>query len=628
VSNLLSRASEKCLFVHYLSPLVLFQYWFRFAQFIRPRFHLDMQVAETAENLRVAPHAYFCVFNSRNKLWVEGPPSETGKRSPLSLAGDSKSTDVEQLIASNWPGVGTPKSVLGGSDTSPGTPLWLARWEHPLEEDPRPERAGDWFALRGLSSAIESQPEAWDPVWKSIIETLNLHAIEIPYLNFGRNEFIYRFRTDRQRNREIYQSDAVSKALYQSQLCAAVKAARRLRENTSGEPARLNFGRIEYLLPSHFGFCLGVQNAIERAYEVLAAHPDKRVFMLSELIHNPFVNKDLQRRGLHYLQTDKGVTLDDPETGKPYWETLSDKDIVIVPAFGATNEDKVRLVQRGLPFNEYDATCMLVEKVWKAGRRFADEGYTVVIHGKAEHEETKATFSNIARYGPALVVRDSAETKIVAQIIMEDDPKSGEALFEKHFKAKATTGFDPARDLKKIAVVNQTTLLRNETLSIIEVLEKALEERFPGTPNLHPKNRGDTLCYATQVNQDALQNALEEGIDLALVAGGKNSSNTFQLYRVCQASMGDRSAYIQSEENLLSKEHVLHYHFAQNSNDEKAGTFEKRAIDLSGENPIKVLITGGASCPDGIIQQIITRYNSYFDADKLRPIEAILEELE
>ena len=583
---------------------------------------------QVAENLRVAPHAYLCVFNSRNKLWVEASDKASGKRSPFKIEGDSEVSDVEQLVSVDWPDVGTPKPIRPPSKSASTPSLWLARWDHPLETSPKPNRAGEWIALRDLADALMADPGDWDPIWSSILDTLNQHAIEIPYLNFGRNEFIYRFRTDRQRNREIYQSDAVSKSLYQSQLCAAVKAARRLRENTSGEPARLNFGLIEYLLPSHFGFCLGVQNAIERAYEVIAAHPEKRVFMLSELIHNPFVNKDLQRRGLRYLQTDKGVILDDPETGKPYWDTLSDKDIVIVPAFGATNEDKVQLVQRGLPFNEYDATCMLVEKVWKAGRRFADEGYTVVIHGKAEHEETKATFSNVARYGPALVVRDSSETEIVARIIHERDPKVSAELFDKHFRAKSTQGFDPSRDLQKIAVVNQTTLLRNETLSIIETLEKALAERFPGTPNLHPQSRGDTLCYATQVNQDALQNALEEGIDLALVAGGKNSSNTFQLYRVCQATLGERAAYIQSEENLLGRDQVLHYHFVQNPDDAKAGTFEKRSLELSGKEPIKILITGGASCPDGIIQQIITRYNSYFDADKLRPIEAILEELE
>ena len=506
--------------------------------------------------------------------------------------------------------------------------LWLARWDHSLLEAPHPAQGAQWLSLLELERAIQHEPGAWAPAWKQRIETLIEYAIEIPYLNFGRNDFIYRFRTDKQRNREIYQSDEVSRSLYQSRLCAAVKAARRLRENRSGEPARLNFGAVEYLLPSHFGFCLGVQNAIERAYEVIAAHPHKRVFMLSELIHNPFVNKGLQRRGLRYLQTDKGVILDDPETGKPYWETLCDEDIVIVPAFGATNEDKVRLVQRGLPFNEYDATCMLVEKVWKAGKRFADEGYTVVIHGKAEHEETKATFSNIARYGPALVVRDAAETRQLATIIKETNAELRGQLFRDAFCAKASSGFDPNRDLEKIAVVNQTTLLRNETLSIIETLESALQERFPGATHLHPHSRGDTLFYATQVNQDALEKALEDDIDIAFVAGGKNSSNTFQLYRVCQAKLGERVAYIQSEENLLGRDQVLHYHFAQNPKDPKAGMFEKRLITLGDTRPVKVLITGGASCPDGIIKQIISRYNSYFDPQELRSIESVLEELE
>lgn len=586
-----------------------------------------MQVAESAGTDFIKPHAYLCVFNSCNKLWVGAPRQPEGKRLPAEVSLHADAVDIEQLLRTDWPHVGKPMKIEAASVHSEVPVVWLARWDHPLNEASSPEQAGEWMALRCLGRSLQESAEAWDPSWALLLDVLNTYAIEIPYLNFGRNEFIYRFRTDRQRNREIYQSDEVSKTLYQSRLCAAVKAARRLKENTSGQPARLNFGRIEYILPSHFGFCLGVQNAIERAYEVIAAHPGKRVFMLSELIHNPFVNRDLQRRGLRYLQTDKGVVLDDPETGKPYWETLSDEDVVIVPAFGATNEDKVRLVQRGLPFNEYDATCMLVEKVWKAGRRFADEGYTVVIHGKAEHEETKATFSNVARSGHALVVRDTNETKLLARIITEESAEERQRLFDQSFKMKATPGFDPNRDLQKLAVVNQTTLLRNETLSIIEVLEKALEKRYPGRPNLHPQSRGDTLCYATQVNQDALQKALEEDIDLALVAGGKNSSNTFQLYRVCQASLGKRAAYIQSEENLLGRNQVLHYHFAQNPADPQAGTFEKRPIEIAEKKPIKVLITGGASCPDGIIQQIISRYNSYFEADQLRPLDAILEEL-
>jgi 4-hydroxy-3-methylbut-2-enyl diphosphate reductase len=487
-----------------------------------------------------------------------------------------------------------------------------------------------WLALATLWKGLEESPASLDPRWALLLPAIRAHAIQLPYLGFGPNQFIYRFRTDRQRNRAIYQDDAASRTLYQSQLCAAIKAARRLKENRSGEPETLSFGAVEYVLPSHFGFCLGVQNAIERAYEVIAAHPDRRVFMLSELIHNPFVNSDLLRRGLRYLQTDKGKAIIDPATGKPFWESLSERDVVIIPAFGATNEDKVRLIEKGLPLNEFDATCMLVEKVWKAARRFSTEGFTVIIHGKAEHEETKATFSNTARFGPGLIVRDLKEAEALADLIREPDPERLRAGFAEAFAGKSTEGFDPVTDLTRLAVVNQTTLLRNETLRIIERLEAALVERFGAAEleeHMHPQSRGDTLCYATQVNQDALTRALSQPLDLALVAGGTNSSNTYQLYRVCKERIGDRAAYIQSEENIVGPGEIRHFHFAQNPQDPMAGSFEMRKVRLPGDRPMRILITGGASCPDGIIQQIITRCNQFFAPETLRPIEEVLEEV-
>lgn len=487
-----------------------------------------------------------------------------------------------------------------------------------------------WLPLEKLWHRAEQSPETVAPLWLRLLPKIRSNAIEIPYLNFGPNEFIYRFRTDRQRNRSIYQSDDTSRSIYQSRLCDAIKTARRLKENRSGDPAVLDFGPVVYLLPSHFGFCLGVQNAIERAYEVISGHPGRRVFMLSELIHNPYVNQDLTRRGLLYLQSDKGKAIVDPNSGKPYWESLSGNDVVIIPAFGATNEDKVRLLEKGLPLNEFDATCMLVEKVWKAARRFALEGYTVVIHGKAEHEETKATFSNTARHGPALIIRDGKEAERLGEVVREMDPLRQRALFEQAFSGKHSAGFDPARDLNRIAVVNQTTLLRNETLRIIEFLEGVMKEKYGDSAgeHIHSQSRGDTLCYATQVNQDALQRALEEPLDLALVAGGTNSSNTYQLYRICAERLGAQAAYIQSEQNLIGPGCVRHFHFAQNPDDPLAGQFEERDIRLPEDRPMRVLLTGGASCPDGIIQQIITRLNQFFPSDSLRPIDEIVQRIE
>ena len=192
--------------------------------------------------------------------------------------------------------------------------------------------------------------------------------------------------TDNGDRKQANAQDEAAGALYQSRLCAAIKALARRQERTATAPVALDFGAVRYVIPSHFGFCLGVKNAIERAYETLAENPGRRVFMLSELIHNPFVNEDLLRRGLRYLQTDRGVphSVDGREGSPALWDTLTPDDIVIIPAFGATDEDKRRLVRKGIAVCQYDATCMLVEKVWKAARAYGREGYTVVIHGKHE----------------------------------------------------------------------------------------------------------------------------------------------------------------------------------------------------------------------------------------------------
>lgn len=483
--------------------------------------------------------------------------------------------------------------------------------------------------LEAWASAEEVYPAFRTPTLCAIRVTLEEQALRLPYLYQKEHDYIYRFRTERERNREVYQLDASAGSLYQSRLCVALKALKRTRERLADAPSVLDFGPVRYVLPSHFGFCLGVQNAIERAYETLAENPDRRVFMLSELIHNPFVNEDLVARGLRYLQTDKGEPVRDPATGRLWWDLLTPEDIVIIPAFGATDADKRRLLRRGLALNRYDATCMLVEKVWKAARRFGEEGYTVLLHGKSEHEETKATFSNSARHAPTVMVRDLAETKLLCELMNEPDTNVRTARFAAAFGHRATPGFDPARDLERLAVVNQTTLLRNETLRIIEHLEQVFTQRY-GTEklafHLHPRSKGDTLCYATQVNQDALTRALAEPIDVALVVGGQNSSNTFQLYRLCAQRFGDAAHYIQSERNLESAEIVQHYHFASPA-DPRSGELEHRPL-LPAHRPVTILVTGGASCPDGIIQQVITRLNQFFPPAELRSLEDLITELE
>ena len=471
---------------------------------------------------------------------------------------------------------------------------------------------------------LAAQPAALAPSLTVLLEKLDPFLVAIPYLHLGENDFIYKFRPAQERNTAIYAQDAAAASLYQSQLCAAIKALARRHERTATAPLTLDFGAVRYIIPSHFGFCLGVKNAIERAYETLAENPGKRVFMLSELIHNPFVNEDLLRRGLRYLQTDKGVpyTLDGQPASPPLWATLTSADIVIIPAFGATDQDKRRLVRRGIAVFPYDATCMLVEKVWKAARGYGREGYTVVIHRKHEHEETNATFSNTRRYAPAVIVRNLEEARLLGDVIASDDP-AVRASFYDRFAGRYTPGFDVAVHLDRVAVVNQTTLLMNETLGIIEHLRGVFRARFGDDGRVGGSGRRDTLCYATQVNQDALSRALAEPLDAAFVIGGKNSSNTYQLFRLCEESLGERAFFIQSEANIGSRAAVDHYVYIGGG----TGRTESRALWDDAPGVKRVLITGGASCPDGIIQHVITRINSFFPASTLRPVEDVLRDL-
>lgn len=560
-------------------------------------------------------------FDGNNRLAVR----KLGSKAGLAFSGSALAMATERLESAfgshsepkrllRTSAGGRDYEVLGvqvaGSSTDPEIEFWS------LER------------LTGSNGAVA-------PALTAIIAALEPHLVRLPYLHLGENDFIYKFRPEKERNPAIYANDDVSSGLYQSRLCAAIKALARRHERTATAPVTLNFGAIEYLIPSHFGFCLGVKNAIERAYETLAANPDRRVFMLSELIHNPFVNEDLCRRGLRYLQSDKGQpfsTAGTLATGASdeqlMWDSLTPDDIVIIPAFGATDEDKIRLVRKGIAVFPHDATCMLVEKVWKAARSYGQEGYTVIIHGKVEHEETKATFSNTRRHAPAVIVRNLDEVRQLGEIIASTAPDRAER-FARVFAGKHTTGFDVNRHLDRVAVVNQTTLLMNETLEIIEHLRSVFAARYGAgqADRVGGGGRRDTLCYATQVNQDALGRALSDPLEAAFVIGGKNSSNTYQLFRLCAQKLGENAHFIQSERNILSRDRVQHFVFPSHG---AAGGGRVESRPLWPENPgrKRVLLTGGASCPDGLIQQVITRLNSFWPTADLRSIDEVLADLD
>jgi 4-hydroxy-3-methylbut-2-en-1-yl diphosphate reductase len=576
-------------------------------------------MSATSTGLPTAPPALFALlaFDAGNRLAVR----QAGTRLGLAFVGPDLAIATARLAAqfqNHTPATEYFTVAAGGASYR----VFFVQ----VDGDP----ADDEVQFRSLEQ-LAVQRSDLAPSLSAIAAGLEPHLIAIPYLHLGENDYIYRFRVERERNHGIYAQDTAARVLYQSQLCEAIKSLNRTHERSANRPAILDFGAVRYVIPSHFGFCLGVKNAIERAYETLAENPGRRVFMLSELIHNPFVNEDLRQRGLRFLQTDKGRPfavsgeLAQPGCSAPLlWDTLTGDDIVIIPAFGATDEDKKKLIRKGIRVAQYDATCMLVEKVWKAARAFGREGYSVIIHGKSEHEETKATFSNSRRFAPSLIIRSLDEARLIGELILEPSPLRM-AAFQERFIGLSTPGFDPVRHLVRIAVVNQTTLLMNETVEIIDYFRSVFRQKYgdaDGDAHVGGSGKKDTLCYATQVNQDALSRALAEPLDAAFVIGGQNSSNTYQLFRLCEQTLGGRAYFIQSEENIRCWDDVQHYVFPVASLNH-TGRMEQRSFPVRGD-PMRILITGGASCPDGLIQQVVSRINALFPAGRLRAFGDVL----
>ncbi len=576
-------------------------------------------MSATSDNPPAAPppRVAFLAFDGGNRLAVR----KSGARLDLAFAGPDEGA-ASGLLEAHFKHHTPPAEYFTVADGGANCRVFFAQAEGAQADD-----EVQFFSLEQLAARRADLT----PSLAAVMDGLEPHLIAIPYLHLGENDYIYRFRVERERNHGIYAQDPVARMLYQSRLCEAIKTLNRTHERSASRPSVLDFGAVRYVIPSHFGFCLGVKNAIERAYETLAENPGRRVFMLSELIHNPFVNDDLLRRGLRFLQTDKGRPFTtsgspaQPGDSTPLrWDTLTGDDIVIIPAFGATDEDKKKLIRKGIPVARYDATCMLVEKVWKAARAFGREGYSVIIHGKSEHEETKATFSNSRRFAPSLIIRNLDEARLIGELILDPSPDRM-AAFAERLKGLSTPGFDPVRHLVRIAVVNQTTLLMNETVEIIDYFRSIYREKYgreEGDAHVGGSGKKDTLCYATQVNQDALSCALMEPLHAAFVIGGQNSSNTYQLFRLCEEKLGDRTYFIQSEENIRSRDDVQHYVFPV-SGLNHSSRMERRTFPDGGD-PMRVLITGGASCPDGLVQQVISRINTLFPADRLRAGEDVL----
>ena len=382
---------------------------------------------------------------------------------------------------------------------------------------------------------------------------------------------------------------------YRSELIGTIKKSRAAADTRKEDlsPTRIDLGPVAFQVARFFGFCYGVENAIEIAYRALEENPGKRIFLLSEMIHNPHVNSDLLNRGVRFLQTAEGEQL------IPFSE-LSPEDVVIVPAFGTTREIFELLESLGINPQSYNATCPFVEKVWKRGRQLAQQGYSIVIHGKHTHEETRATFSQIRIDGPSVVVRDRAEAELLARYVRGELPNE---QFYVDFAGRFSSGFKMPEDLSRLGVVNQTTMLAEETHEIAQMMKQALVARFgDAAVGNHFADTRDTLCYATSENQRSMRALLEVTADLAIVVGGYNSSNTSHLVELCEGRVP--VFYVKDADEILSKESIRHL-------DLHRGVVTT-AEWLPNKDKTEILISAGASCPDAMVEAVLARVAGLF----------------
>ncbi len=399
--------------------------------------------------------------------------------------------------------------------------------------------------------------------------------------------------------------------IYRSSLISAIKNKRKQEDNLKKKitPTFLDFGIVQIYLARHFGFCYGVENAIEIAFKTIEENYGKRIFLLSEMIHNPQVNADLQERGIQFIQDTYGKQL------IPF-ESLTQNDIVLIPAFGTTLEIEKILQEKGIPTEKYNTTCPFVEKVWNRSEQIASKGYSIIIHGKVNHEETRATFSHASYHTPTVIVNDMKETIALAKYITGEKPAEE---FYTEFKGKYSENFDVAKDFQRIGVVNQTTQLASDTQAISNYLkevytkyyqlsEVTISERFADTR--------DTLCYATNDNQTAVKGMLDTTADFAIVIGGYKSSNTSHLVELCEQKLP--TYFIDSADRLLSKDELIDCNWR---------TKEQKTITnyIPQKDILKILITSGASCPDALVEAVIRKILSFFPIEKT--IENFIKEL-
>jgi 4-hydroxy-3-methylbut-2-enyl diphosphate reductase len=387
---------------------------------------------------------------------------------------------------------------------------------------------------------------------------------------------------------------------YRSPIISKIKNARRINDPRKKDfsPTILDFGPVRFLIARHFGFCYGVENAIEISFKAVEENPGKRIFLLSQMIHNPEVNKDLTERGVRFIMDTLGTQLIP-------WEELNSDDIVIIPAFGTTLQIQEKIKSIGIEVHKYDTTCPFVEKVWNRAEKLGDDKFSIVIHGKHNHEETRATFSRSEVNAPAIVVKDINEAKKLGAFIL-GKMKADE--FTELFKDRYSKDFDPNKDLQRIGVINQTTMLASETQEIADYLKQVMIKKYGETDiKARYADTRDTLCYATNENQDSTYGLLREKADLAIVVGGYNSSNTSHLVELCEAKLP--TYFISSAVEIESHNKIKHFNYHKQ---------EHLTTDnfLPAKQPVDIILTSGASCPDAIVDGVLQKILSYYPGAK------------
>ena len=375
------------------------------------------------------------------------------------------------------------------------------------------------------------------------------------------------------------------KAEVQDELAADYSG--RLVDRMRAEDYTLQVGDVTIRLAKEFGFCYGVERAVEYAYQTRRKFPDRRIYLVGEIIHNPHVNARLRQMGIEILH---------PSDGKFDFSHLTPEDVVILPAFGVTIHDFEHLRTKGSVL--VDTTCGSVLNVWKRVESYAKDGYTALIHGKHYHEETRATASQVRKYGNGhyLVVRDMGEAQLVIGYI--EGTVSADALMEK-LGVGASEGFEPAKHLQRIGVANQTTMLARESLAIGEEVGKAIARARGEAARASDFRTFDTICSATQERQDAVEELLREPLDAMVVIGGFNSSNTISLAMLCSEHVP--SYHIESPEGIDPDRGTIHYRKAVKKHEE----LEKR--DWLPPGPVRIGITAGASTPNSKIGEAVVR---------------------